>query len=301
MTIKVPATYSLHEVIVSHGWASLAPFECNEARTRLDYVDRLSSGRVVAHTLTQPRKHIQARLSEEVSAAEKREIRKRLTAMLQTNVDLSTFYAAADGEAKLLNAIECEKGRLLRAPTVFEDMVKVILTTNTTWSGTMRMVGNLVRLWGDKMGNGDDRCAFPAPDVLAVVSDTILQKDAGLGYRAPHIRTLSRAIADGELDVEAFRSTTEDTPSLRKKLLSINGIGPYAAASLLMLFGRFDHLPIDSWAIKLVSHEWYNGKPVKPADVERAFEKWGRWKGLAFWFWDWNYLHDPVTGEDANS
>jgi len=23
--------------------------------------------------------------------------------------------------------------------------------------------------------------------------------------------------------------------------------------------------------------------------VEKRFEKWGEYKGLAFWFWDWKY------------
>jgi 3-methyladenine DNA glycosylase/8-oxoguanine DNA glycosylase len=72
-------------------------------------------------------------------------------------------------------------------------------------------------------------------------------------------------------------------------LLTINGVGPYAAANLLLILGRTDFIPIDSWALKLVSHEWYDGKPVTPKDVEKHFERWGEFKGLAFWFWDWKY------------
>jgi 3-methyladenine DNA glycosylase/8-oxoguanine DNA glycosylase len=71
--------------------------------------------------------------------------------------------------------------------------------------------------------------------------------------------------------------------------MSIKGVGGYAAANLLMILGRYDFIPIDSWAIKIVSHEWNGGKPVEPATVEAAFERWGAWKGLAFWFWDWSY------------
>jgi 3-methyladenine DNA glycosylase/8-oxoguanine DNA glycosylase len=49
---------------------------------------------------------------------------------------------------------------------------------------------------------------------------------------------------------------------------------------------------VDSWALKMVSHEWYGGEPVGRAEVEAAFERWEEWKGLAYWFWDWSY-----TGE----
>ena len=79
------------------------------------------------------------------------------------------------------------------------------------------------------------------------------------------------------------------TLELRKELLKIKGVGPYAAANLLMLLGRSDFIPIDSWALKIVSHEWYDGEPVTPAQVEEHFEKWAEFKGLAYWFWDWKY------------
>jgi 3-methyladenine DNA glycosylase/8-oxoguanine DNA glycosylase len=64
-------------------------------------------------------------------------------------------------------------------------------------------------------------------------------------------------------------------------------VGDYAAANLLILLGHHDFLPVDSWAKMMVSREWYEGEPVGRAEVEAAFEGWGEWKGLAFWFWDW--------------
>jgi 3-methyladenine DNA glycosylase/8-oxoguanine DNA glycosylase len=69
-------------------------------------------------------------------------------------------------------------------------------------------------------------------------------------------------------------------------------VGEYAAANLLMLLGRYDFVPVDSWALKMVSHEWHSGEPVGRAGVEAAFKHWGEWKGLAYWFWDGSY-----TGE----
>ena len=79
------------------------------------------------------------------------------------------------------------------------------------------------------------------------------------------------------------------TLELRKELLKIRGVGPYAAANLLMILGRSDFIPIDTYALKMVSHEWHKGRPITSAEVEKAFTKWGEYKGLAFWFWDWKY------------
>ncbi|NLE96348.1 MAG: hypothetical protein GX600_11855, partial [Dehalococcoidia bacterium] len=55
-----------------------------------------------------------------------------------------------------------------------------------------------------------------------------------------------------------------------------------------MLLGRYDAIPIDSWALTVVSKEWHAGARVGPADVEAAFARWGQWKGLAFWFWEYS-------------
>ena len=66
---------------------------------------------------------------------------------------------------------------------------------------------------------------------------------------------------------------------LRKRLLAIKGVGGYAAANLLMLLGRYDFVPVDSWAFKMVSHEWYNDEPVEQAQVEAVFELLGRVEG----------------------
>jgi 3-methyladenine DNA glycosylase/8-oxoguanine DNA glycosylase len=56
-----------------------------------------------------------------------------------------------------------------------------------------------------------------------------------------------------------------------------------------LLLGHNDFIPVDSWALKMVSHEWYNDDPVSKVQVEAAFKRWGQWKGLAYWLWSWSY------------
>ena len=43
-------------------------------------------------------------------------------------------------------------------------------------------------------------------------------------------------------------------------------------------------MPVDSWARKMVSQEWYGGKPVGRDEVEAAFARWGEWQALAYYF-----------------
>ena len=129
--------------------------------------------------------------------------------------------------------------------------------------------------------------AFPTPESIAASNPEYIKEKIRVGYRAPAIHQLAVRVASGQLDLESLKTSRLPTLELRRELMRINGVGPYAAANLLMILGRHDFIPIDSSALAAVSHEWYKGAPVTAKDVEKHFEKWGEFKGLAFWFWDW--------------
>ncbi len=59
--------------------------------------------------------------------------------MFRLEEDFTPFYAAIAGETQL-NWATSGAGRLLASPTVFEDVVKTICTTNCAWSATRRMM-----------------------------------------------------------------------------------------------------------------------------------------------------------------
>jgi 3-methyladenine DNA glycosylase/8-oxoguanine DNA glycosylase len=142
---------------------------------------------------------------------------------------------------------------------------------------------------GEPLPEDPNRKSFPTPEAVAVSSPDFLKEKIRVGYRAPAIHQLGVRVASGQFDLESLKTSGLPTLELRKELLKINGVGPYAAANLLLILGRSDFIPIDSWALKLVSHEWYRGKPITAKEVEKHFERWGEFKGLAFWFWEWKY------------
>ena len=151
------------------------------------------------------------------------------------------------------------------------------------------MVEALVSQFGAPLPTDQTCHAFPTPDQLAATNEETLRSSARLGYRAPYVLELARSVASGVLALESLKTADIPTTQLRQQLLAIKGVGEYAMANLLILLGRYDFVPVDSWAIKMVSHEWYGGEPVGRAEVEAAFERWGEWKGLVYWFWDWSY------------
>lgn len=282
LTARPP--FSFAAVADSHGWRQLAPFHGDQAELR--YVIRLASGRVTELSLTGTVDGARVTAEDGLSPIEETEVADTVTWMLGLDQDLSAFYEAARHEPKLAGAATAAKGRILRSPTLFEDVVKTILTTNTAWGSTKRMVANVVHLFGDPLPADPARRAFPTPAQLAATDETTLRNVARLGYRAPYVLDLAQRVAAG-FDLEALRTAELPTPELRKRLLALKGVGPYAVANLLMLLGHYDAIPIDSWALSVVSKEWHGGAPVGPAEVEAAFARWGQWKGLAYWFWEY--------------
>jgi 3-methyladenine DNA glycosylase/8-oxoguanine DNA glycosylase len=259
----------------------------------LSYVDRLANGRVVDYSISEAPKGVNVDTSGRLSKAEQGEVIGKVEWMLALDQDFSAFYKAARQEPKLRHAKKLARGRVLRSPTFFEDVLKTILTTNTLWAATKRMNLNLIAAFGDPLltppAGSDAPKAFPTPAKIAAASPDVLRTAVRVGYRAPAIHELAAQVASGELDVEAFKTSGLPTLELRKELLKIRGVGPYAAANLLMILGRSDFIPIDTYAMKMVSHEWHRGRRVTSREVDKAFEKWGEHKGLAFWFWDWKY------------
>ena len=296
MNISIDSKYpfNLKTVVTSHGWCQVKPFHWREEEEILEYTLQLSHGKVIKLEITGFPGGLYfetIRLSDQ----EKKEVEGRLHWMFGLDIDLSSFYQSIKGNLQLSHVEKDSKGRILRSPTFFEDVVRTILTTNTLWSATIRMTANLVEQYGEAVSEGSEQKAFPSPVCLAQASEEQLRKETRLGYRAPYILNLAKQVESKDLDLESYKTSDFETSDLRKELLKIQGVGPYAAANLLMILGRSDFLPIDSWALKVVSHEWFDGETITPSHVQEAFEEWGQWKGLVFWFWDWKLFHADET------
>jgi 3-methyladenine DNA glycosylase/8-oxoguanine DNA glycosylase len=288
-TLAARQPFLLSSVVGSHGWVQLPPFGRDETGAGLQRVERLDSGRVVDLRITPAPCGVCVQVEASLAEEEQAEVSAKVGWMLGLDQDLAPFYELARDEPKLAAVEEKAQGRVLRSPALFEDVVKTILTTNTAWGGTKRMAVALVERLGSPLPGDLERRAFPTPEQVAAVDEGYLRDEVRLGYRSPYVLALARAVAAGELDLEALKVADLPTAELRKRLLALKGVGAYAAANLLMILGRYDDLPIDSWAYKMVSHEWHGGEPVGPEEVKAAFAHWGQWQGLAYWFWEWSY------------
>ncbi len=201
--------------------------------------------------------------------------------MLRLDEDLSSFYLLAGADPALAWVI-AGAGRMMRSPTVFEDLVKTICTTNCAWSATVRMVSALVDELGTAAAGARERRAFPTPATVADAGDAFFRDVARAGYRGPYLLAVAEDVASGRLDLEALRDPVLPDEEVADRLLQIAGVGPYAMAHMMMLLGRYRRLILDAWTRP--KYRRVSGRlRITDKGIERAFRRYRQFAGLAFW------------------
>ncbi|MGH9918582.1 MAG: DNA-3-methyladenine glycosylase family protein, partial [Nitrososphaerales archaeon] len=192
--------------------------------------------------------------------------------VLALDEDLRAFYELAADDSELAWATS-GAGRMLRSPTVFEDVVKTVCTTNCAWSATVRMTDALVGQLGAVASGG--RRAFPSPDVMADAGAGFYRDVARTGYRGAYLIRLARDVADGLLDLEALRDPDLDDAEIERRLLALPGVGPYAAAHVMLTsLGRYGLLVFDSWTRPTYAR--LVGRAASDKAIAKRFRGYGR-------------------------
>jgi N-glycosylase/DNA lyase len=279
--IDVPENFSFKATVYSHGWCELRPFALDEENWQLSYVFSTQSGPMPA-VISEKSGRLTIDLGSKTADVSK--IIQQTRHILRLDDDLSEFYTAIAGSERLKWVSERRAGRLLRSPTVFEDLVKTICTTNCSWGLTKSMVSNLV----EKLGGEESRLkaglkAFPTAETMASVDADFYRNEIRAGYRSPYFVELAESVASGKLDPEQWLHSDVPTPELKKEMKKVKGVGDYAAENLLKLVGRYDGLALDSW-LRSQFYKNHNGEKVCPdKKIERHYIKYGKWRGLAIW------------------
>ncbi|HEX9921941.1 MAG TPA: hypothetical protein VGD99_04715, partial [Anaerolineae bacterium] len=274
-TIKeqIATLFDFESTARSHGWVALRPFEWDEATATLGRIHRLEQGQIICLSMRDDSRggttgvQVEVGEIEPLTASQEAEIRRIVRRMLRLDEDLADFYhLAAQQNGWTLN-LKPGGGRLLRCPTLFEDIVYTLCTTNIAWSGTIRMVDRLTAKLGDAFPGRSDWQAFPTPAAIAAAGPEFLKEETGLGYRSPYVWELAVGIVDGRYDLTTFEDPNLSAVDLLKALRQIKGVGAYAAATILMLLGRYEHLAIDSELRAHVSRKYFEAQPVTDAQI----------------------------------
>ncbi|MEA2668521.1 MAG: hypothetical protein QOJ33_1455 [Chloroflexota bacterium] len=288
----------LRRVFLSHGIAELPPMRLDQKAWTFEITIPLTGlqARTVVISQARPGHGLIEITGRPPTPRVQAGVMAQVRHVLSLDLDLMPFYAVAAEDPDLAWVLR-GAGRMVRSPTVFEDVVKTICTTNTSWGGTTRMVNALVEHLGEKAPGapptGPYGRAFPTAEAMAAAPDRFYKKVAGAGYRGPYLKALAKDVASGRVELESLAQRSRDQlpdDEVAAELQALPGVGPYAAAHIMLMLGRYDRLILDSWTRPTYARLLGKKRPVSDRTIERRFNRYGRYAGLAFWLFltrDW--------------
>ena len=281
ITIPTPREFSFKRTVISHGWCELLPFQIDQQKWLLTRTLDLEDAKPVTITISATKRAVAIKAFRRLSQTATKKMVADVRHMLRLDDNFTDFYRlmTADND---FNWIPTQgAGRLLRSPTVFEDLVKMICTTNCSWSLTKKMVTGLVENLGRESSNGQR--TFPTPEAMALMPLKFYVNEVRAGYRSEYLKLLADRVASGALDVEAWLTSPLSTADLTKEMRGVKGVGPYAAENVLKLLGRYDGLALDSWTRAKFFSVRNNGRKTTDKKIARYYSRFKEWRGLALW------------------
>lgn len=292
LTLQTPRDYLLPRDYCSYGYFLLEPNFWSPAERELrTTLDVGAPGRPAATTLrvTQPGKKgdsLKVRADRSLSVAEKKQAKKLLARMMRLNEDhevIRAFHKVDPRQKKL------GRGRLMRSPTFFEDVIKTVTSCNVTWPSTIIMNRRLCEVVGEKSPSGF--FAFPSAAKLASVHPTLIRERCSVGYRDARIVELARMFATSEISAERFEGDALSDDDMFDALQDWPGIGPYAAANIMQLLGRYGRLPLDTESVRhgrdVLGFKGTSAKIMKR--VHKHFAPFGEHAFRSYWFEMWEH------------
>lgn len=148
--------------------------------------------------------------------------------------------------------------------TPFEVMVGAILTQNTAWTNVERAIDNLK----------EAELLEPHP-LYELAEEELAELIRPAGYfrvKAKRLRNLLALLVEQyDGSVEAMAKT--DLPTLREELLSVNGVGPETADSILLYAFEKPSFVIDAYTYRVLTRHGLIGFDANYHAMQACFEE----------------------------
>jgi len=238
--------FSLRKTVLSHGWVNLPPYKYDYANNTLHRTEVIN-GNLTELLISQKENFIKVKIKskEKLSISDKSEIKRNIHNIFQLDIDFSEFCDLTKKINKRINHyVKAGGGRFLTGNSLFEDVVKTLFTTNTTWNRTVNMTKSLISQFNKVKYGTPMIYGFPAYCEFRSIKPSRVIKDLRFGYRNEYLKNIINEF----LENEGF--VYEDKQAVIKELRRVKGIGKYSIAHIKCLMGIFDEIPVDSEVIK---------------------------------------------------
>lgn len=202
---------------------------------------------------------------------------------LALDEDLAAIHATFPLDLPLADAILVCRGLRVLRQEPWECLASFILSSTKQIVQIRQIIRQLSARHGAEVlaPAGCERAyAFPAPEVLAEVSEVEL-RESKMGFRARYLRAAAEAVASGRLDFARVRR--EALPVAREELMLLPGVGrKIADCVLLFSLGYTRAFPVDVWVMKALRELYFPRGQPSPARLLAFSEHYfGRYGGYA--------------------
>lgn len=268
--------YDLSMTCHAHGWINLAPFRWDQDSQTLYFpvfiddipvdIETAQKGQKISASIAS---HV--KLTDDQIDAAGNIIRRALD--LNTNTAQLLGIAERVGE-EYVSIIRKGAGRLLHAPTLWEDAAKTLFTTNCTWNLTQKMCGTACSATFSKAAPSG-AYPFPSPQTIAGYTPDQIKKLMPVGYRSAYLIQLAERFAQ-DPTLAAIETNGYNYQEADKLVRALNGFADYGVAHLLILAGYFNEIPVDTVVVSYLKKNYRVRKPK--SFIDRTYRRWKQYK-----------------------
>jgi len=276
MLLKCPEFYDLYMTCHTHGWKMLAPYQWLEQENAL-LMTMYAGEDAVDVRVRQRDSNLKIEITSRgpLTPEHKANLRFGIRRALDLDTDTTSLYRVARKQhASLAKLVRAGAGRLLKCPSLWEDAVKTLFTTNCSWNLTLKVAAACCAPPFARVSPAG-RYPFPKPSDIQRYTPEQLRKRIPIGYRAQAMCLLARRFSRTEVDLEP-ELLPRHFEEAYKTVRSWYGFGDYAASHVLVLEGKFHKIPVDTVVIDFVRSQ-YQRNDVAACLAER-FDTWGEYK-----------------------
>lgn len=320
-SIPVPRDFVLARDVCSYGYFLLAPSHWDPRtatfQTTLDVGRRAVTVRVAQGDESAPAgvralarrrgEELRIRTDTALGGAERQAAISQLSRMFRLDEDHSVLRDFHRCDPRWRSS---GRGRLMRSATLFEDVIKTVTSCNVTWPSTITMNRRICEVVGRRSASG--LFSFPTAARLARVRPQTLRARCSVGYRDRRIIELARIFAKdlgpalprklatngivwptGKQRGFAAWLESPATPDdlVFAALMELPGIGPYAAANIMQLLGRYARLPLDTESIRHAKSilKFTGTDRELMRKLHAHYEPFGKHRFRSYWFELWDF------------
>jgi 3-methyladenine DNA glycosylase/8-oxoguanine DNA glycosylase len=291
LQINSPSDFDLARDVCSYGYFVLMPNYWDVSHQTLSRV--LDFDEKPSACLIDQGKdgRLRARFDRKLTRPEQTQAKQQITRMLCLNFGTDHIRAFHKIDSRWKKS---GRGRLFRSPSLFEDVIKTVTSCNVTWPSTVNMNRRLCEVCGRKAASG--AFSFPSAKKLARTRVGTLRGRCRVGYRDQRIIDLAKLFVRGHVDENWLTDQTVSDDEVFKFLITLPGIGPYAAGNIMQLLGRYSRLAVDTETIrhgKSVLGMTGTDRQITKA-LHKHYDKFGDHKFRSYWFEIWQHYESKA-------